>query len=552
MQVKRIVASNMRLALQAVRDQLGADAIILSNKRIDQGIELMCTLDSEAAVKDSSVKTGAAPHIASTIAKQSEPSILEKSLSLQNESMRRKAEEIEQRLKFKSKAKSAADVYELKESVESAPLQQRRAAPVAQAPRSGFDEAKRRSATHQEGVTGVGPNEPDLNSSERSPESRPGQDLKGPDLGQRAADSGLDTDINWGRGQGRLADNLSQMFVDRSIAAEREAAAEIASLRQELIDMRKMFQQQWEGMGWHRFSEQNPVKADFWRRLSRIGMQSAAIKSLLDRMTDTQGAQAEKGTGELWTDVLYELVNSIPVVHQESILSGGIHAFVGPTGVGKTTTIGKLAARYVLAHGNQDVVLVSTDTYRIAAHDQLRAIGRILDVPVKIADTPEHLPALLNSLRDKSLVLIDTAGLGTNLDKQSSQLEQLSALSARVKNWLLLSATAQYQVMEQTIDTYQKASISGCILTKVDEALSLGEAVSVLSEAAIPLAYVTDGQKIPDDLHLADPRQLVHEALQLVQPELEEEYLAVEFADLMAGYKGYNRANMNSIRQNVA
>jgi flagellar biosynthesis protein FlhF len=170
-----------------------------------------------------------------------------------------------------------------------------------------------------------------------------------------------------------------------------------------------------------------------------------------------------------------------------------------------------------LRHGRRNIALVSTDSFRIGAHEQLRTYGRILGVPVQLANDCVELRAVLNQNREKKLTLIDTAGVSQRDVRLSEQLATLEAGDIKIRNFLVLSATSQMSLQEDVIQAFSKGGLCGCILTKIDEASSLGEVLSVLVEHELPVAYVSDGQKVPDNLQLARGKQLVKEAVTLMQ-----------------------------------
>lgn len=182
---------------------------------------------------------------------------------------------------------------------------------------------------------------------------------------------------------------------------------------------------------------------------------------------------------------------------------------VGVNGTGKTTTIGKIAAQYVLEHGADSLALVTTDRYRVAAHEQLFVFGRILNVPVRVVDDTHSLDAVLDELQDRHLVLIDTAGLSGADPGCQEQLRELSQSRHPVRPHLVVPATSQSRIMKSMWHCYKMASLAGCILTKLDEALTLGEVLGFALETALPVAWITDGQKIPRDLHPANAASLV-------------------------------------------
>jgi flagellar biosynthesis protein FlhF len=206
---------------------------------------------------------------------------------------------------------------------------------------------------------------------------------------------------------------------------------------------------------------------------------------------------------------------------------------VGPAGMGKTTTLAKLAARYVLKYGAQNLALVSMDSFRIGAQEQLKTLGRILNVPVTYVDPGQSLAAALEPLLRKRVVLIDTAGLQASDPALRMQLETLAGRGIAAKNYLVLATTSQKQVLTAAYHSYKRCGLSGCILTKLDETASLGDVLSLAISHELPVAYLTDGPRIPDDLHLPRGHQLVTRAVNVQQQdEPSEEAMADMFADL--------------------
>ncbi|HEV7801510.1 MAG TPA: flagellar biosynthesis protein FlhF, partial [Burkholderiales bacterium] len=196
----------------------------------------------------------------------------------------------------------------------------------------------------------------------------------------------------------------------------------------------------------------------------------------------------------------------------EIITRGGIYALVGPTGVGKTTTVAKLAARAVVRFGASKVALLTTDSYRVGAHDQLRIYGRILSVPVHAIRDARDLATALAEQKDRHIVLIDTIGMSQR-DRMVAEQAAMLAGCGDVKRLLLLPTTANARTLEQVVSAYKKSGVDGCILTKTDEAGSIAPALDVIIRHQLPLHYVTDGQRVPEDLQLPDSVELVREAL---------------------------------------
>lgn len=196
-------------------------------------------------------------------------------------------------------------------------------------------------------------------------------------------------------------------------------------------------------------------------------------------------------------------------------MQGGVFALVGPTGVGKTTTIAKLAARGVMRYGASGVALLTTDSYRIAAQDQLRVYARILGVSVHPVKDAANLAMLLGELGDKRVVLIDTIGMSQR-DRLVANQSALLAGSRAVRKILLLNATANVATLEEVVSGYAPGEKPGCIITKVDEAAGLAPALDVCVRHGLMLHYLTNGQRVPEDIHLPNRAYLLHRALRAV------------------------------------
>jgi flagellar biosynthesis protein FlhF len=232
---------------------------------------------------------------------------------------------------------------------------------------------------------------------------------------------------------------------------------------------------------------------------------------IADQLTDIQ--DDEQG----WKQSLSILENMLPVAEDELLDTGGVVALVGPTGVGKTTTIAKLAARFALRHGRRHVALVTMDHYRIGAHDQLRSYGKLLGVPVHIAGDKEELRVILNQMDDRKLILIDTAGTSQRAMQLSEQFTVLNVDGAAIKRYLVLSATSQMTVNDEIVSAFSSIKPERCILTKVDETTSLGGSLSVLIKHSLPVSFMGDGQRVPDDFHPASARRLIAQAVAILK-----------------------------------
>ncbi len=407
MKVKRFFAPSMAEALKRVREDMGADAVILSNRRVDGGVEIVTALDydenmARQRLGDLAIEATNGSRLA----------------EIQADHHRRLEDEL---------GRSRDRIRDVRE--QRAALGQRYQEPASPAtdafPNSALAEMRAEITSLRDLVTTRGPGLPVAQPADAS--------------------------------QQRLAERLEEFGLTRTLAS---------------------------------------------------ALSKSHGKSRLD---------------EGWKQALKTLAAGIKTTKTEWLEQGGVFALVGPTGSGKTTTIGKMAARYVLRHGADSLALVTTDRYRVAAHEQLFVFGRILNVPVRVVDESHSLDAILEELSDRHLILIDTAGLTQSDRGYQEQLLELAQSRHGIKSHLVVSATSQARIMKSMWHCYKMAKLAGCVITKIDEALTLGETLGFVMETSLPLAYYTDGQKIPQDLHRAEAIPLVRlavERIKTVQKEL--------------------------------
>ena len=433
MQVKRFFAADMRQAMKLVRDELGAEAAIIGNRRIAGGVELTAALDYKLSALSPRV-----PNI-----------------------------ELEDELR-KTQSRIVTAQAELSSRVEG-------------------DETANRQLFAGLPLTASEPLiEPHVDEPER-PRVAPA-----PAVDQRLFDS----------------------------------------MRNELSGLRELLEVQLGSLAWTQLQGSKPQQASLWRRLQRIGLSGPLSRELLDLTAEIEEPR------HAWRMLLAHLARMISVPEVDPIEEGGVIAMVGPAGMGKTTTLAKLAARYVLKYGAQNLALVSMDSFRIGAQEQLKTLGRILNVSVTHVDPGQSLGQALEPLLRKRVVLIDTAGLQASDPALRMQLETLAGRGIQAKNYLVLATTSQKQVLTAAYHSYKRCGLAGCILTKLDETASLGEVLSLAISHELPVAYLTDGPRIPDDLHLPRRHQLVSRAVSVqMQDEPSEEAMADMFADLYHGPK---------------
>jgi flagellar biosynthesis protein FlhF len=283
------------------------------------------------------------------------------------------------------------------------------------------------------------------------------------------------------------------------------------AMHRELQDLRKMLETGLAGMTWNDKRLREPLKARVLEELSALDIAPDVAMALAARAP-------RRTTLENPSHIpLALLVKHLPVVDDLGGLSGGIIAVVGPTGAGKTTTIAKLAARWCMQHGSQDLALVSTDGYRIGAREQLMTYARILGAPMHAANSGRDLARVLDRLKSKKLILIDTAGMAPRDVRLTEQLSALQLGAARARVLLALPAQGEGHALEDIVQAFAPLTPVACILTKVDEAASLGAVISTTLRHRLKIAYICDGQRVPEDVHAAHQRRvwLVRVALKL-------------------------------------
>lgn len=447
MKIKRFVAADMRQAMREVREEQGPDAVILSTRRLDEGVEIIAAVDYDESLVREAARSG-------------EP------LPTEVRIVRERAAEPPALPPKPRRAPAPAPVAPVAAPVQRAPVAPV-AAPVAAAP-----------------VAAAKP-EPAATPAEPAP--------------------------------------LHPMV--------EQAALDTARMRAELGSLRELLESQMASLAWNDLQRRHPLRGRVLRDMTRIGIEPDVARRLADELPDRLSADQARYLP------LGVLSRSLAITGYDVAASGGVVALVGPTGVGKTTTIAKLAARAVLRHGASQVALVSTDNYRIGAAAQLEHYGRLLGTRVFPAHDAESLREVLDVLRGRRVVLVDTAGVAGS-DPRLEQQMQLLRAAGELRTCLVLAANAQAQAIDDMVRAFLPQQPQACILTKLDEAPSLGGALSALIRHRLPLDYTTDGQRVPEDLATADARVLVCRAAQVLKgsaPAVDEGYMAERFGLAMAG-----------------
>jgi flagellar biosynthesis protein FlhF len=276
--------------------------------------------------------------------------------------------------------------------------------------------------------------------------------------------------------------------------------APLDDMRQEIQTLRGMLEAQLRGsVGGSRA----PLHTVLLQKLLYLGVSQTSASDWIRSVNPDLNEQ------RAWEAVLSRISEQLPIRDNRRIEEGGVYAFVGPTGVGKTTTLAKIAARFSLRFGADKLGLVTIDSYRIAAQEQLVLYGKILGVKVCVAQDEVSLSRVLRQLNDKKLILIDTAGMNPADERMQKQMQVLGIHHQSISNVLVLPATSHYQVLIDAIRRYQAHHVDQCILTKLDESLAVGGALSALIESGLAVSYLTHGQRVPEDIKMASRHQLV-------------------------------------------
>jgi flagellar biosynthesis protein FlhF len=437
MSVKRFVGASARECLRRVKEEMGPDAVVISNKPMGTGVEVVAmTPDSLDAI---SQQAAARPAASAPAPAPRKPGTTDDDYTVTLSSALRKAPVVRPWTPYAGAPAASA--------------------PAAEAPR---------------------------------PVLRP--------LPPRAAGE---------------ADVLSPPQVAATLRAAAEAAApaageataEVAQLRDEMRVIKSLLERQLAGFAWGEMARDTPTRALLLGEMIEAGFSGQLARKLVQDMPEDMAPD----DGRKWLKAaVNRRLRTLPT-EADFIDRGGVYAIVGPTGVGKTTTTAKLAARCVVRYGADRLALLTTDGYRIGAQEQLRIYGRILGVPVFVVRDGEDLRRTLADLRDKHMVLIDTVGMSQR-DRMVAEQAAMLMRSGEVNRLLLLNAGCRGDTLDDVVRAYAGEDLAGCIMTKVDEATALAPALDCIVRHGLTLSYVANGQRVPEDLHLPNRNYLLHRA----------------------------------------
>lgn len=457
MNVKKFTAPTSREALRKVREALGPDAVILSNRPMDGVVEILALANDDAASLASPVDDAppGAPHLDLDDGYAAAPAPRPQA---QRPPM--------QPMQPMSRPAAPEPMMAARPAMATA------AAPM---PRAPFAPSMPPPA-HQ-------PMQQPMHQPMQQAMQQPALDMAG----------------------------ITALVAEAVNSAKANAAAEMHGMMSELRAMRGMMETQLAELSWGSTQQREPHKAAVLRELLAAGFSTTLARRLLEKLP------AGRGADEALRWIRTVLARNIGAIANEDALieRGGVFALVGPTGVGKTTSTAKLAARCVMRHGPEKLALITTDAYRIGAHEQLRIYGKILGVMVHSVKDEADLRIALKELRNKHTVLIDTVGVSQRDQMVTEQVAMLQGTDVDVKRLLCLNATSTQETLTEVVRAYQGSGLAGCIVTKLDEAASLGNVLDVVIRQKLQLFYVSNGQRVPEDLHLAQPAELVERAFRL-------------------------------------
>ena len=540
MKITRHTAKDMRQALRMVRDQLGPEAVILTSKRTANGVEVTAAIDFDAARMEAQAQLVEAPRVPAVIeprtfrpeefspAEQADEDVqqsvfarLQAEMARENAAASGGARNTTAGRDRNGDARRGEEPAALTRAAKSAAsgLQQSLAASQALSARSA-DARANGSARHGNEARATsdaayGADARTTGHARHRADTRATANTRH-DIDIRAASddvhSALDNAIDAYMGDSpAAADDLNDRRQPATLPATNTDNTADSAMGEELRAMRRILENQMAQLAWNDLTRRAPIHTEILRELTEVGLTqdfAAQIVAQLPAGTDITKArrlsialmsQRINVTGDRWLD------------------KGGRIALVGPTGVGKTTALAKLAVRWVLRHGPRTLALISADSVRIGAHDQMQALGQMLDVPVYVAETLDEIPKLLEQLASQRFVLVDTPGMSQRDPLLGDRMSQIAQSGHGIETALVLSASTQAGANAETVNRFATANVASVLLTKVDEAASLGGILSVLARSELPISYVSEGQRVPEDLRPARALELVSSAVQLAK-----------------------------------
>lgn len=476
MNVRRFTARTTREAMAQVRAELGPDAIVLKNRAVPGGVEIVAMADVPAEPPVEPLGD------AMPAAFDDEPSRPAATARPRDESMSTLT--FQQYVRERLARRQAEEAGQAPARAENAPVP----APVrsAREPMVRVPGPELRQPASPRGAEARVARDPFASQAAQVNAPFPGGAVPSPSA---AAPRG-----------GAPMPGLSEMLTTPAPATEAELMAELRA-------MRGLISSQLSSLAWFDGVRRNPLQVQLLRRMVGAGFSAGLARKLVARLPSDYG----DGDAQRWMQLTLAGLIGCDTPGDSIVDRGGIYALVGPTGVGKTTTAAKLAAQFALRHGVQSVGLITVDAYRIGGQDQLRTFGRLLGVPVHVAYDAGTLAEFLHLFMNKKLVIVDTVGIGQRDERLGELLSSLS--SARLRKLLVLNAAAQAETLEDVITAYRGRECAGVVLSKLDEAVKTGGVLDCVARHRLRVVGVADGQRVPEDWRLPDAGELISGAL---------------------------------------
>jgi len=505
MKIKRFVAKDMRTALTQIKEELGVDAVIMSNKKIPEGVELMAAVDYNQAVPPAK---SSASTVTNTEEREEPSNVREVSNDVVDfgqkapeqtslsEHNRVKPISVSESVSNNAPADSLSALLsrQVQQPNPHYPAQQQVKIPdvldegaIEQQLKDFTDRLRQPNANES--------------SSEQSYQQTSTLDY------DQNGDDNITANVSAHTSSSPLSIDSSNANNSVNLGTRNDlnvSSQELTRMQQEMASIRSLLEHQVSGLMWQDMAQKDPQRAVLVNRLLSLGLN----EQIADQIAGYVPEQSHEK--EAWSQATQLIAKQINTTQNDIINRGGVVALVGPTGVGKTTTIAKLAAGFAQVHGNDQVALISTDTFRIAGFEQLATYGKIIGCQVSLAKDSQALDTLLQQYSKKKLILIDTAGMGQRDMRLAEHLTALISNSrVRIRNYLVLAANSQQGVMQENVDRFKKVPLSGCIYTKLDESISIGEIITTSIQNGLPIGYLTDGQRVPEDIKVANAEKLV-------------------------------------------
>ncbi len=295
---------------------------------------------------------------------------------------------------------------------------------------------------------------------------------------------------------------------ERVLRPVSEQSEELLQLKQELHHSRQTLEREMHKRHWAAENAKNPSQKIPMQICQALDIEASLASSLMRNIPEDEPPEIQR---EKTRSILRRQLRTLPTPRE------GVTALVGPPGAGKTSTIAKIAADYIRSGRREEIALVTSDTTRIAAQEQLRVYGDIFQITVHSANSADEVARLLEILGNKQFVLLDTAGIGFRDQDGLAALQSLIASLPDIDVFLTLPADREAYVLEEIIDSYSQLPITGAIATHLDEAVRIGGLLSVLIKHRLPSVWLCDGDKVPGNIAPATAEALVASAYQMAR-----------------------------------